>query len=448
MMMPTDMIPPSHPIRLLSITPIDYDRTWNNRDHNMLRCFSAMNCQVTHLYKALNRSSRFADLLKDTFTSSVHVREEGPNRFVRVDPPFNYFAGLESTMPSSPAGRSGRARLRGRLIRLFYPLRVFRDVFFVPTVILVALLRVRGRYDVCIGFGPWGALAGWALRSLGRVRILVYEDQDYEAGLVRDRLRQAYTRWLERFASRTADLVVSVGELLAELRRAESNREVHVVPNGVDWERFRDARTVERQGDTLLYVGNLVSWSGLEIVIRALPAIRESVPGARLKVVGDGLAPYRESLTALVRELGLESHVDFLGSQPHTALSIHMAGAAIGLANSEPVPYRRYACPLKVIEYMAAGLPVIGTLGTETERIIERCQCGIAVAYSVEAFVPAAVRLLGDADYHGRARANGLRHSERMTWESLLAGELALIRRQLDGPAGEGAKRVPGVSAP
>jgi glycosyltransferase involved in cell wall biosynthesis len=413
----------------------------------MIRCFSQMNCHVTHIYKALNRSSRFADLLKDTFTASVRASDEGTTRLVRVDPPFNYFAGLEPAVSSWSAERSFRQRLRGRLLRLLYPLRVFRDVFFVPTVTLVVLLRERGRYDVCIGFGPWGALAGWALRAMGRVRVLVYEDQDYEPGLVPDRLRQAYTRRVERFATQRADLLVSVGEYLAELRRNEAKREVHVIPNGVAWERFRDARKVERQGDTLLYVGNVVSWSGLEIAIRAMPAILESFPGARLKVVGDGPASYRESLVALVSTLNLETHVEFLGSIPHVELAFCMAGAAIGLAISEPVPYRRYAYPLKVIEYMAAGLPVIGTVGTETERIIERCQCGIASAYGVESFVPAAIRLLGDTEFHGRARASGLRHSKEMTWESLFAGELAMIRRRLDASSGATANRAPGVSA-
>ncbi len=438
-------MPPTNPIRVLTTTPIDYDKAWNNRDHNMIRCFSQMNCRVTHVYKALNRSSKFADLLKDTFTTSVSARDEGTARFVRVDPPFNYFAGLEPTVSTWSAERSFRQRLRGRLLRLLYPLRVLRDVFFVPTVTLVVLFRVRGRYDVCVGFGPWGALAGWALRAMGRVRVLVYEDRDYEPGLVPDRLRQAYTRRVDRFTSQRADLVVSVGENLAELRRHEAKREVHVIPNGVAWERFRDARKVERTGDTLLYAGNLVAWSGLEIAIRAMPAILESFPDARLEIVGDGPASYRDALAALVRTLDLEARVEFVGSIPHLELASCMAGAAIGLAISEPVAYRRYAYPLKVIEYMAAGLPVIGTVGTETEKIIERCQCGIATDYGVESFVPAALRLLGDREFHGRARASGLRHSQEMTWESLFARELALIRPLLD--ASTGATVSPGVSA-
>ena len=38
-----------------------------------------------------------------------------------------------------------------------------------------------------------------------------------------------------------------------------------------------------------------------------------------------------------------------------------LARGRVGLSNSEPVPFRRYATPLKMVEYIAAGLPVLAT---------------------------------------------------------------------------------------
>jgi len=186
----------------------------------------------------------------------------------------------------------------------------------------------------------------------------------------------------------------------------------------------------------LFYTGNVVPWSGLERVLRALPELRADFPDLRLRVVGDGPPGYRESLARLARELGLADRVEWLGPRPHAELPALMAGAAVGLAFSEPVPFRSYACPLKVLEYMAAGLPVIGTSDTETEALIARFECGLAVPFEIEAFAAAAGRLLSDAALHARLRANGIRHSADLTWERLIGEELEIIAGRAAGPSG------------
>ena len=97
------------------------------------------------------------------------------------------------------------------------------------------------------------------------------------------------------------------------------------------------------------------------------------------------------------------------------------------MANSLPVPYRQYAYPLKVIEYMAAGLPVIATQETEAAEILQRSQCGIAVPYEPEGLAHAVIALLTDTALYETCRANAVRESADMTWERLLDRELSLI---------------------
>jgi len=435
------------PLRIVTLSPIDYDRAPNNRDHNLVRVLAARGCEVTHVYQALNRSARLLDLLRDTVTASVRARSEGGVRLVRVDPFFNYYAGFRARSDHGRGRGVGRDRSDARGTRgvrvglaraavlLLSPLACLRDLFFLPCFLFAALTQVRGRYDACLGFGPWGGLVGWWLRALGRARLLVIEDRDFEPGLLPDRFRRSYAGWVDRFVVRRADLVFSVGHRLGELRRRQGARAVHVIPNGVAWERFERARTSARRDRTLFYTGNIMPWSGLELVLRALPELRADFPDLRLRVVGDGPPGYRESLVRLARELGLAERVEWLGPRPHAELPALMEGTAIGLACSEPVPFRSYACPLKVLEYMAAGLPVIGTSATETEALIARFECGLAVPFEIEAFAAAAGRLLSDAALHARLRANGIRHSAELTWERLIREELEIIARATPGPA-------------
>jgi glycosyltransferase involved in cell wall biosynthesis len=419
------------------ITPLDFGEAWNNREHNMLRHLSRSGCHVTLFYKGMNQSKRLADNLRGICSLGIQSREEDGQTVVRVDPPLNYYAGLRAEADARAALSDRGFSLRYMLIRCLSPLRVLRDLFVAPSLVVAALWKVKGKCHVCIGFGPWGALVGLTLKKLGKVRMTIYEDRDYEPGLLPDRLRQSYTAALERLGVRRADLIVSIGHNLAELRRGQSRRDVHIVPTGVDWERFEPARSASGRGQTLVYVGKIVSWCGVELAIRALPKVLERCPDARLLVVGDGLADYCRSLKQLTERLGLARSVTLLGQVPYEKLPGVLADADVGLANFEPVAFRRYAYPLKVIEYMAAGLPVIATADTESARIVSQHRCGLSVPYEPEPLAEAVIKLLSDRALYTQMRENGIQASAGMTWGKLLNTELDLISRRYEELTGK-----------
>lgn len=413
-------------MNVLFVTPTDYDRAWNNREHNFARHLAGRGHHVTVVYKKMNRSKSLLDLLRDSCTMRVTIVDQPNVRKVAVNPFFNYYAGYRAESEWRTK-QEGQFSWRHAFVRLFAWLAVLRDVFVVPCLVL-AVLRQGRRYQVGIGFGPWGSATVWVLKQVGRIGMCVYEDRDFEPGLMPDRLRRGYTEWLERVLVRRADLVVSIGYRLAKRRQSQGRQDVEIIPTGVDWHRFQEA--AEEPGirpHALVYVGNLVSWSGVELVIQALPVIVRTCPRATLLIIGDGLPAYVAYLRGMADHHGVKDRVTFLGPQPHSALPTLLKQGRVGLANSLPVPYRQYAYPLKVIEYMAAGLPVIATQETEAAEILQRGQCGIAVPYELEGFAQAAIALLTDSALYEMCRANAVRESAGMTWERLLDRELSLI---------------------
>jgi glycosyltransferase involved in cell wall biosynthesis len=145
-------------------------------------------------------------------------------------------------------------------------------------------------------------------------------------------------------------------------------------------------------------------------------------------VIGDGLPSYVEGLKTLVRKLGVNDHVVFMGQQRPEDLPSLLAGASIGLANSKPVSFRKYACPLKVMEYMAAGLAVIATRGTEAEEMLKRYDCGVSVEYNADQFERAALQLLASPETLESMRSNGIAASRELTWDRLVSQEMDLVR--------------------
>jgi phosphatidylinositol alpha-mannosyltransferase len=81
----------------------------------------------------------------------------------------------------------------------------------------------------------------------------------------------------------------------------------------------------------------------------------------------------------------------------------------------------KYAFHLKVVEYMAAGLAVVGTRVGETERIITQAGAGRAVEFSAEAFAAAVLEMLGDEDALAQYAARGIEYARAYDWNLVFA---------------------------
>ena len=139
---------------------------------------------------------------------------------------------------------------------------------------------------------------------------------------------------------------------------------VTVIPNGVSASDFSPSPLPERDGHVpvLLYIGTLADWQGLDIVIKALPRILEQQP-VRLHIVGHGRSRQRKILSKQIRKLGVEGSVTVQPAIPHHEIPALIAKSDICVAplglNDRNVT--QGACPIKVLEYMAAGRPLLAS---------------------------------------------------------------------------------------
>jgi glycosyltransferase involved in cell wall biosynthesis len=112
-------------------------------------------------------------------------------------------------------------------------------------------------------------------------------------------------------------------------------------------------------GDRLaLYVGALTTGRGLELSIMALSHIDD----VRLRLVGPARPAYLKQLVDLARSEGVADRVEFAGAVSPAELVETISEASVGLALIQPVCLSyRMSLPNKVFEYVAAGLPVLGS---------------------------------------------------------------------------------------
>jgi glycosyltransferase involved in cell wall biosynthesis len=187
-----------------------------------------------------------------------------------------------------------------------------------------------------------------------------------------------------------------------------------VVPNGVDARKFTDRPQRAAGGIFRIgFLGSLKPWHGIDVLLEAFTHALASRPDLRLEIVGGGPGAEQLAAAALPPDAFL-SH----GPLPHrTAIDV-MSQWDVGVAPFLPLP-RFYFSPLKVVEYMAAGVcPVASDLG-QLRTLLGRGKRGVLVEPgNAGALAEAILRLAADrqaaAELGARARAYALRS---LTWQ-------------------------------
>jgi glycosyltransferase involved in cell wall biosynthesis len=230
-----------------------------------------------------------------------------------------------------------------------------------------------------------------------------------------------------------ATVLAAVSEPVAEHLRARhpmAARRVHVVPNGVDPERFPahllEQRAMRDRPFTAGFLGTLKPWHGLPVLVQAFEALRGIEPQARLLVVGDG--PERRRLEADLAAAGLRGAATLTGAvAPERVPGLLASMDAAVAPYPDATPF--YFSPLKVLESMAAGLPVVASHVGQIEELIEDGRTGVLVPPGdadrlAEALVELALRPLWRRELGAAARRSVL---ARHTWDQALGRVLAAV---------------------
>ena len=209
--------------------------------------------------------------------------------------------------------------------------------------------------------------------------------------------------WVRR---RTADLSdTGAGDIAGR---------IHTVPNGVSVRRIQP-QPEDPDRLVVTFVGTLKPWHGVADLITAAALARQSWS---LRIIGDG--PEMDSLRAQAGRLGVEA--DFRGAVASQDIPIHLAGSAIGVA---PYPdlgggEQQYFSPMKVLEYLAAGLAVVASDVGQIPQLLEdgSGRHGVLVAPSDPTALAAALDdLAACPDRRARmGRSGRLLAEERHSW--------------------------------
>lgn len=164
-----------------------------------------------------------------------------------------------------------------------------------------------------------------------------------------------------------------------------------------------------------LFIGRLLYWKGLHLLLRAMPEVLRVVPNARLTVIGDG----RDArwLKRVAESCGIAAHVNWVSSLPHNQLGIayrsHLALVFPSLHDSGG---------MVVLEALAAQVPVV-CLALGGPGMFVDSSCGIAIDTKNQseeaiqnALAAAMIQLAQNPSFQQRLAGNCLNRARAFSW--------------------------------
>ncbi len=226
-------------------------------------------------------------------------------------------------------------------------------------------------------------------------------------------------KWAGRYKLQEADALFVVSGALKDYyvdRHALPPEKIFVVPNGADVDRFRPETLPDTEfprdeaRPRIGYVGSFQAWHALELLGQVIEEVGRERPQSRFLMVGSGEG------VALLQErtsLGPERLV-FTGRVDHERVPGLVASLDIGLLAEAAY----YQCPLKVVEWMAAGKAIVAPGYPPLHELLEDGKEGLLFPPGdFAAMKNAVLRLIDDADLRERlGQAAAERAHSSLSW--------------------------------
>jgi len=185
-------------------------------------------------------------------------------------------------------------------------------------------------------------------------------------------------RWIGRVFDTNlpgkADHIVGISEEIVNKMIQEakiSPERVSLITNGVELELFLSAKPEPDKKDNskfvLAYAGNFARYQGIEVMLAALRILKDSDPDISLNLISNNAL---DTYWGLIKELQIETNIKHI-STPFSELPQQLANADI-LINPRFVSA---GYPLKLLNYMAAGKPIVTLAGTSHKIIHGQTGC-------------------------------------------------------------------------
>ncbi|MFZ2025197.1 MAG: glycosyltransferase [Minisyncoccia bacterium] len=275
--------------------------------------------------------------------------------------------------------------------------------------------------DIYIGVGNLNALMGLVLMLLHKTNVSIYYVIDYAIMRFSNGMLNFVYHLLDKICAQYSNSTWNYAATMIDKRNVKWNhvfRNQIVVPNGI---RHRLDIIVPYKlcnKHEIVYMGTLAGFQGVDMVIKALPRIREIYPDTVFTIIGDGKDKIQ--LKTLAKKLKVINVVNFLGFiEDPREMEQRIAHASLGVAcydTSHPLVFTTE--PGKVKRYLACGIPVMMTDVSPIAKGIQGT-CGFVISNDLKTITSTIINFFGNEKLMNLYRKNAFQYAKDFQWNTI-----------------------------
>ena len=199
------------------------------------------------------------------------------------------------------------------------------------------------------------------------------------------------------------------------------NEKISLVPNGVDISLFEGEKVYDKK--LVLFSGAMYHHRGIDVLLEIAPKVIESIPEVKFVLLGDG--PEMKKLKDIVGCKNISKNVVFKGWIDRDKIPTELKNATIGIGPLKLTTVTKNALPIKVLEYMASGLPIIAKRGTLPNDVLEDGKNGFLIDNNKE-LGEKLILLLNDLKLNEQMSEKSIQMIQKFSWDKVIQSIIVL----------------------
>lgn len=301
-------------------------------------------------------------------------------------------------------------------------------VYFWKALGFTRKLLKSGKFDLTLAFFsvPCGFLA-WILKRRFKLPYIVsLRGSDVPGYSERfTLLYRIITPLIKKIWKESAGVIANSQGLKDLARKTSPSQKIEIIPNGIDMRQFKpslfDFAPEARKIWNILCVTRITPRKGVKYLIEAFNILSKKYANLNLQIVGEG--DEKNNLEKLVKKLGIEKQVHFVGLVPHEKLPAYYQSAGAYV-----LPSLNEGMSNSMLEALAAGLPLLATDTGGTQELVEDGINGFIIKMkNAEDIAEKLEILIKDENLRKKMGEESRKKAEGMRWENVAESYVKMI---------------------
>jgi len=254
--------------------------------------------------------------------------------------------------------------------------------------------------------------------KLGIPVIVKIDDAVYEKSTGLKSIQRKIERVLStKTLKKSSKILVSNNETRETVNKFYNvpTEKISIMPNGIDTKLFHT--NIDKKSKIVLFSGAMYHHRGLDILLNAVPTVIKKIPEVKFVLLGDG--PELDNLKKIVEDLKINKNIEFKGWIGRDKIIDYLADASIAIGPLRSTTVTKNALPIKVLEYMAASLPILSQRNTLPTDVLVDNENGYFVTSSDDLALK-IIQLLKNNEKRSKMCTKSYEISLKFDWEKVV----------------------------